>query len=118
MLALLKQAGSKSRGFYWTFAPNSPSLYLLLFTTTGCVSIGSAHPATSSPWMLPQRSEVSIDCCKLGEGHSTFLQQAAYITNGVYIRPSKPAALLEYLLVRALLQGVPALSSSPSHSHV
>lgn len=57
-------------------------------------TICNAHVPTTL-----QRSEVAIDCCKLGEGHSTFLQQAAHLTGGVYLQPTRPAALLQYLLV-------------------
>lgn len=41
-----------------------------------------------------------MDACVLGEAHSSFLQQAAYLTGGVYVRPPKRGALVEYLLVR------------------
>ena len=46
-----------------------------------------------------QRSDVIIDGCKLGPKHSAFLQQAAYLTGGIYLRPSRPQALAQYLLV-------------------
>ena len=51
---------------------------------------------------LLQRCGVAIDCCKLGEGHSAYLQQAANLTGGVYRQPARPSALLQYLLVRWL----------------
>ena len=70
--------------------------------SSSCILVFS--PPTKFPfchsWLtLLQRSEVSIDCCKLGEGNSTFLQQAAYITGGTYVQPTRQAALLQYLLV-------------------
>lgn len=50
-----------------------------------------------------QKMNVSIDTCILGED-SSFLQQAAYITNGTYIKPSKQEGLLQYLLSIFLLE--------------
>lgn len=40
-----------------------------------------------------------IDACMLGRTDSTFLQQAAHLTGGVYLRPRHKGALLQYLLV-------------------
>eukprot|EP00898_Chlorokybus_atmophyticus_P006093 jgi/Chlat1/6485/Chrsp45S05978 len=45
-----------------------------------------------------QRSGVPVDACVLGASDSPFLQQAAHITGGVYARPRRPAALLQYLM--------------------
>ena len=61
-----------------------------------------------------QRSEVCIDACLLGRGDSTFLQQAAHLTDGVYLKPKHRGALLQYLLVRLMVDswfftGCPAL---------
>jgi hypothetical protein len=64
------------------------------------VSLGhtrSADSVLSGDW---QRSEVIIDACMLGGSESTFLQQAAHLTDGVYLRPKHRTALLQYLLVR------------------
>jgi transcription initiation factor TFIIH subunit 3 len=47
-----------------------------------------------------QKSEVAIDACLLGRADSTFLQQAAHLTGGVYLKPKHRGALLQYLLVR------------------
>lgn len=40
-----------------------------------------------------------IDACQLGRGHSAFLQQAAHLTGGIYLKPGKPQALVQYLNV-------------------
>ncbi|EFN53393.1 hypothetical protein CHLNCDRAFT_13819, partial [Chlorella variabilis] len=64
-----------------TAAPDVPSQYISVMN-----AIFSA-----------QRSGVLIDACQLGRRHSTFLQQAAYLTGGVYLKPSKPVALVQYL---------------------
>jgi transcription initiation factor TFIIH subunit 3 len=45
-----------------------------------------------------QAGGVPIDACLLGGGESAFLQQASSLTGGVYLRPARPAALLQYLL--------------------
>ncbi|PWA83496.1 basal transcription factor complex subunit-related protein [Artemisia annua] len=44
-----------------------------------------------------QRSMVPIDSCVIGSQHSTFLQQASYITGGVYLRPQHLDGLFQYL---------------------
>ena len=45
-----------------------------------------------------QSSAVPIDVCLLGDVESPFLQQAASLTGGVYLRPPRPQAFLQYLL--------------------
>lgn len=45
-----------------------------------------------------QRCGVLIDACYLGASQSAFLQQAAHLTGGLYLRPARPAGLLQYLL--------------------
>ena len=49
-------------------------------------------------WCM-QRHSVVIETCVLGPADSAFLQQAAHVTGGLYLRPSRPGALLQYLLV-------------------
>ncbi|XP_042520796.1 general transcription and DNA repair factor IIH subunit TFB4 isoform X2 [Macadamia integrifolia] len=44
-----------------------------------------------------QRSMVPIDSCVIGAQHSAFLQQASYITGGVYLKPQLPDGLFQYL---------------------
>ncbi|MCO5607008.1 hypothetical protein L7F22_061199 [Adiantum nelumboides] len=46
-----------------------------------------------------QRSMIPIDTCIVGNEHSAFLQQAAYITGGVYMKPSLPEGIFQYLTV-------------------
>ncbi|XP_076931073.1 general transcription and DNA repair factor IIH subunit TFB4-like [Bidens hawaiensis] len=76
---------------------------------------GSLHP---QPWILcmhgsqdgpgqyvaimnsifsAQRSMVPIDSCVIGSHHSAFLQQASYITGGVYLKPQQLDGLFQYL---------------------
>lgn len=47
-----------------------------------------------------QRNDVVIDACVLGGADSPFLQQAAHITGGLYLRPARPGGLLQTLLAR------------------
>ncbi|XP_057797362.1 general transcription and DNA repair factor IIH subunit TFB4-like isoform X7 [Salvia miltiorrhiza] len=44
-----------------------------------------------------QRSMVPIDACVIGAQHSAFLQQASYITGGVYLKPQILDGLFQYL---------------------
>ncbi|KAL9234673.1 hypothetical protein vseg_009517 [Gypsophila vaccaria] len=44
-----------------------------------------------------QRSMVPIDSCVVGAQHSAFLQQASYITGGVYLKPQLLDGLFQYL---------------------
>ncbi|XP_027126651.1 general transcription and DNA repair factor IIH subunit TFB4 isoform X2 [Coffea eugenioides] len=44
-----------------------------------------------------QRSMVPIDSCVIGIQHSAFLQQASYITGGVYLKPQQLDGLFQYL---------------------
>ncbi|KAL3335606.1 hypothetical protein AABB24_031703 [Solanum stoloniferum] len=44
-----------------------------------------------------QRSMVPIDSCVIGSQHSAFLQQASYITGGVYLKPQVSDGLFQYL---------------------
>ena len=53
--------------------------------------------------MLMQKLGVVLDACMVGTGDSAFLQQAAHLTCGLYLRPFQPAALLQYLLVGLVL---------------
>ncbi|KAF7840301.1 general transcription and DNA repair factor IIH subunit TFB4-like [Senna tora] len=44
-----------------------------------------------------QRSTVPIDSCYIGSNNSAFLQQASYITGGIYYRPPQLDGLFQYL---------------------
>ena len=50
-----------------------------------------------------QRQSIPIDAFALGEHDSPFLQQAAHITRGAYVKPTRGAGLLQYLLSTAAL---------------
>ncbi|ABO93759.1 predicted protein [Ostreococcus lucimarinus CCE9901] len=50
-----------------------------------------------------QRQSIPIDAFALGEHDLPFLQQAAHITRGAYVKPTHGAGLLQYLLSTAAL---------------
>ncbi|KAF8404108.1 hypothetical protein HHK36_008988 [Tetracentron sinense] len=43
------------------------------------------------------KARVPIDSCAIGAQHSAFLQQASYITGGVYLKPQQLDGLFQYL---------------------
>lgn len=45
-----------------------------------------------------QKKSVAVDACVLASEHSSFLQQAAYLTGGIYFKPSDHTGVLQYLL--------------------
>ncbi|KAJ1951304.1 RNA polymerase II transcription factor B subunit 4, partial [Dispira parvispora] len=49
-----------------------------------------------------QKQGIPFDVCKILGADSTFLQQAANITGGVYIKLNHPSGLLEYLMMTFL----------------
>ncbi|KAL4418718.1 hypothetical protein ABPG77_008589 [Micractinium sp. CCAP 211/92] len=80
--------------------------------------VPSQYIAVMNAIFSAQRSNVLIDACWLGHGHSAFLQQAAHLTGGVYLKPTKPA-LIQYLnSVFALDAGTRALLRLPGAAHV
>ena len=48
-----------------------------------------------------QRQSIPIDSCMLGDYDSPFMQQAAHITRGAYVKPTRGDGLLQYLLSTA-----------------
>lgn len=78
------QIPMKSRILCLSSSPDDPGQYL----------------AVMNGIFAAQRASVIIDACVLGEYHSSFMQQATYLTGGTYLKPTKPGALVEYLLVR------------------
>lgn len=59
----------------------------------------SQYIATMNAIFAAQRGRIRIDSCYLGPQQSAFLQQAAHLTGGTYLRPARPAGLLQYLLM-------------------
>ena len=51
--------------------------------------------------MLVQRNNVVLDACMLGTEDSAFLQQAAHLSGGIYLRLRRPGGMLQTLLVSA-----------------
>ncbi|GAQ85476.1 putative Transcription factor Tfb4 [Klebsormidium nitens] len=55
--------------------------------------------ATMNAMFSAQKLQVPIDVCMIGGQDSAFLQQAAHLTGGLYQKPPRPEALLQYLLM-------------------
>jgi transcription initiation factor TFIIH subunit 3 len=75
---------------------------LLVFASPG---YGSLNPDVSSQYIpvmncifSAQKLGVPVDACVLAGGDSTFLSQAAHLTNGVYLRPLRQDGLSHYLV--------------------
>ncbi|DBA95776.1 TPA: hypothetical protein ACH3X1_001329 [Trebouxia sp. C0004] len=65
----------------------------------GSPDLPAQYIATMNAIFSAQRHGVVIETCMVGTSDSAFLQQAAHITEGLYLRPRRTGALLQYLLV-------------------
>lgn len=77
-----RRAGLQPRVLCMTASPDPPAQY---------ISVMNALFAA-------QRTGVIIDGCPVGGQDSAFLQQAAHLTKGIYLRPPRLDGLLQYLL--------------------
>lgn len=72
-----------------------------------CLQASQDNPTDYIPMMnaifSAQRQSIPIDAFALGEHDSAFLQQAAHITRGAYVKPALGQGLLQYLLFTAAL---------------
>ncbi|PRW60988.1 general transcription factor IIH subunit 3 [Chlorella sorokiniana] len=68
-----------------------------LLCLTAAPDVPSQYIGVMNAIFSAQRSGILIDACQLGAGHSSFLQQAAYLTGGTYLKPARPQALTQYL---------------------
>ncbi|KAL0055625.1 hypothetical protein WJX82_002545 [Trebouxia sp. C0006] len=64
----------------------------------GSPDVPAQYIATMNAIFSAQRHGVVIETCMVGTSDSAFLQQAAHITEGLYLRPRRTGALLQYLL--------------------
>ena len=64
----------------------------------GSPDVQSQYIACMNSIFSAQKAGIPIDTCMLGRSDSAFLQQAMHLTKGVYFRPPRPSALLQYLL--------------------
>jgi hypothetical protein len=80
--AAVSSPGSNARILCISSSPDDPCQYL----------------ATMNAIFAAQRANILIDACILGEKDSSFMQQASYLTKGAYIKPTKPGAMVEYML--------------------
>ncbi|KAF8945839.1 RNA polymerase II transcription factor B subunit 4 [Haplosporangium gracile] len=53
-----------------------------------------------------QKANIPIDVCKIWGEDAVFLQQAAHITEGIYMRPNDPRGLLQVLMLLSRLLNV------------
>ncbi|XP_020091837.1 RNA polymerase II transcription factor B subunit 4 isoform X3 [Ananas comosus] len=74
-------------------SPDGPEQYLAM---DGCGDASVQKIILPSPF-LPPFAMVPIDSCIVGPQHSAFLQQASYITGGVYLKPQHLDGLFQYL---------------------
>ena len=78
--------------------PNRPDLYV---RPKADMQAGSAcnNGCLLKGTLCMQHLGVMVDACVVGPSDSPFLQQAADMTKGAYLRPGRSSALLQYLLV-------------------
>ncbi|CAI5994215.1 unnamed protein product [Closterium sp. NIES-64] len=62
-------------------------------------SLLSGYVAIMNAIFSSQKAAVPIDACAIGEADSAFLQQAAFLTGGLYLHSTRPNALLQDLLL-------------------
>jgi transcription initiation factor TFIIH subunit 3 len=93
-------SGALSRALcYVQRATRGPSpLQPRLLCLHGSADAPAQYVAVMNAIFCAQSASVAVDACLLGDAESPFLQQAASLTGGVYLRPPRPAALLQYLL--------------------
>lgn len=65
------------------------------------LSILTRGTASSLCFITSPAQNTPIDAVVIAAADSTFLQQAAHITGGVYLKPAHRTSLVQYLLVRA-----------------
>ncbi|KAJ3381735.1 RNA polymerase II transcription factor B subunit 4 [Lobulomyces angularis] len=71
-----------SRIIIVSVSPDIPSQYITIMNNIFCA----------------QRLMIKMDICKLLNEDSVFLQQAAYLTSGVYVKVEYPERLIHYLM--------------------
>ncbi|KAJ7571117.1 hypothetical protein O6H91_01G149500 [Diphasiastrum complanatum] len=77
--------------------PPHPHPRILCFQ--GSPDASQQYIAVMNAIFSAQRLMVPIDSCMVGSQHSAFLQQAAHITGGIYMKPPHPEGLFEYLMM-------------------
>ena len=60
--------------------------------------VSEHYIATMNGIFSAQKKNVAVDACILASEHSSFMQQAAYLTGGIYYKPNDHSGLLEYLI--------------------
>lgn len=99
----ISQALSKSLCYIQRALRESPSLSARMLVLQASADAHGDYNAFMNCTFSAQRSSVPIDAAVFSSPSSvhkdsSFLQQASYITGGVYVRPDRPEALLQYFL--------------------
>lgn len=88
----------KQQGTAGATAARSETSKPRILCVNGSPDVPAQYIATMNAIFSAQRHGVVIETCMVGSQDSAFLQQAAHITRGLYLRPKRPGALLQYLL--------------------
>ncbi|CAM9220942.1 unnamed protein product [Choristocarpus tenellus] len=95
-------AGGLSKGlcFINSKLQQSPSTQARVLILSGAPDVPEGYNAVMNAIFSAQKAGVLVDCCVLGL-HSIFLQQAAYLTGGLYLQCREPG-IVEYLIATFL----------------
>lgn len=77
----------------------SPHPQSRIFCLQGSQDAPNQYVAVMNAIFSAQRYGVPVDACIVGGHHSAFLQQAAHITGGVYVKPQQPEGLMQYCMM-------------------
>jgi transcription initiation factor TFIIH subunit 3 len=78
--------------------PVGTTLYPRILVIQASPDISAQYISVMNSIFSAQKMNVTVDACILGNEDSTFLQQAAHITGGVYMKPMRQEGLVQYLL--------------------
>jgi transcription initiation factor TFIIH subunit 3 len=78
--------------------PLSTELLSRILVIQATPDISSQYISMMNTIFCAQKMNVAIDSCILSPENSSFLQQAAYITGGTYMKPTRQEGFLQYLL--------------------
>ncbi|KAI9679536.1 MAG: RNA polymerase II transcription factor B subunit 4 [Caeruleum heppii] len=84
-----------------SLSTSTPSLQSRIFILSASTDLASYYIPTMNSIFACQRLNIPIDVLKL-LSPSTFLQQAADATGGVYLAPQSPQGILQYLMMAYL----------------
>jgi len=119
----IKLAQALSKGLCYAnrlkLMPKHDSLKVHIVVLMGSNDPSAQYNALMNTVFGAQRIAATIDCIALGQKESTFLQQVAYLTGGVYLKPDDQSNLLQYLLTFCLpSQHTRKMLKFPKHEQV